>query len=66
MINETVDKYLTEANNIEATLKGKEYEVTSSDSKAQRAHSLFRVGQKIPKDMFLHMIDRYNLTSNVG
>jgi hypothetical protein len=53
------------ANNVEAKLKGNDYIVTKADGKAQRAHSLFKAGQKIPKDMFLHMLDRYNLLSNV-
>lgn len=66
-INETVEKYLvTEGGNLEAVLKGADYVITMADSAAGRAHSLFKKGQKIPKEMFMHMIDRYNINAQLA
>jgi len=66
-INETVDKYLVnEGGTVEAMLKGKDYVITAADNAAKRAHSLFVKGQKIPKEMFLHMIDRYNINAELS
>jgi hypothetical protein len=67
MINETVEKYLVqEGGEMNAVLKGNDYVITSADKDAGRAHSMFKKGQKIPKEMFLHMIDRYNINATLG
>lgn len=62
MINETIEKYLIkEYGTMKVKKQGNDYIVLSADSGASRAHSMFKKGEKIPTEMFMHMIDRYNI-----
>ena len=63
-IDGLLEKYINEENDVEVKEKSKDkYIITYLSNKAKRATSALKVGVVVPKELLLHMLDRYNLIS---